>query len=589
MAKKIRQLDPETIRKIAAGEVVERPASIVKELIENSLDAGATTISIAIKNGGIDYIEINDNGEGIDPADLPAALELHATSKLNKIEDLNQILTFGFRGEALATINAAASVEIISATATSPAQRYYQQQLEPAARNQGTTVIVRELFRTIPARRKFLKSAHTEELNIRNIIKQLALANPEISFSYQTDAKPVFDLKPDSLTARAVKLLSGFNQPELIELTTSLNGINLQGIITHPRAAQKRASQFCFVNRRPVRANIVVAAVKKAYGNKIPPELNPGFILNLNLEQTEIDVNVHPRKEEVKFSAEALIFKTVLQAVDQALSTKLRSEFETRFGKAVATSEPRSGVLPGSFTISEPKTSYGKAATNPIAKLAPTELAFKFSEQLSQTAVVKIDSNFSDNSKQYLQIFNTYLLIERQGKLLIIDQHAADERIKYEKFKQQHQQGVVDQTPLLLPIEISLTSSNQANWQILSRELSKLGFSLELKGTDQLKITQVPTLIISKLNFDQLLQSIYNELEAAKLDFSELASKFDRVIATLACHSSIRAGEELPPAKVGKLLADLWQCQNPYTCPHGRPIVNEITKAELEKKFLRIK
>lgn len=597
---KIKKLSAETIRKIAAGEVVERPASIVKELVENSLDAAATQITVSIKNGGIDYLEVSDNGEGIAAEDLLAAIDLHTTSKLKTIDDLEEISTFGFRGEALASINAAASLEIVTATANGDANRLSGDdgetntaaKVEPAARNQGTTVIVRNLFRKIPARRKFMKAPHTEELNIRNLFKQLAIKHHKIEFHYIVDGKEIYSLKPTTKSERIIKLFSTLKADDLISLDSKMDGIKVSGYVSHPRAAQKRPTQYLYINGRNVKANIIIAAAKRAYSNKIPPELNPYLFLELTIDPKSIDVNVHPRKEEVKFSDESKLFKVVLHAVENSLNDHMRMEFAKRFA-----ADSNSPYIP---TKSSPEASK-QISKQQSYTTTTVQTAIDFSAGLLRDSgnsdyigrnsfnVGGSQDNQNNKNSNYYQIFDTYILMTKGDDLIIIDQHAADERVKYEKFKTQYTSGNIAKTPLLIPIEIELPNNvDKAHLIELLNALEKVGLSANL-NENKVIFNHIPTLIMQKLNVGNLLTEILTELEQEQIDFSQLEKRFDRVIATLACHSSIRAGDKLEPEKINKLIADLWQCQNPYTCPHGRPIVTEISKQELEKKFLRIK
>lgn len=589
---KIKKLSAETIRKIAAGEVVERPASIVKELVENSLDAAANQITVSIKNGGIDYLEVSDNGEGIAAEDLLAAIDLHATSKLKTIEDLEDIFTFGFRGEALASINAAASLEIITATANGEANRLFEadtkSKIEPAGRNQGTTVIVRDLFRKIPARRKFMKAAHTEELNIRNLIKQLAIKHHQIELHYIVDSKEVYSLKPASKSDRIVKLISTLKAEDLISLDSEVDGIKISGYVCHPRVAQKRPTQYIYINGRNVKANIIIAAVKRAYSNKIPPELNPYLFLELTIDPKSIDVNVHPRKEEVKFSDESKLFKVVLNAVENTLNEHMRLEFTKRF-----TADSTSQYTP---TKPSPIASKQKSYSAPNVQTAIDFSAGLLRDSGNSDYIGRNSFDFgasqngqNNKNSNYYQIFDTYILMTKGDALLIIDQHAADERVKYEKFKTQYTSGNIEKTPLLMPIEIDLPGNvDKTHLLALITALEKVGLTASI-SENKVTFDHIPTLIMQKLNIGNLLTEILTELEQEQIDFSQLEKRFDRVIATLACHSSIRAGDKLEPEKINKLITDLWQCQDPYTCPHGRPIVTEISRQELEKKFLRIK
>ncbi len=599
----IKKLPAELISKIAAGEVVERPLSVVKELVENSLDAGANQITVELLNGGIDLIRISDNGSGMDSEDLVMATQLHTTSKLSSIEDLESISSFGFRGEALASINAVADVEIV--TSKSEALSWNEGNVSPASRSQGTTITVKSLFRKVPARRKFLKSSRSEESGIRSFLKAISCARSEVSFEYIVDGKEVFSLKPDSFEARcawalglkAGDLYVGSDSPE------NLHSASVQLALAHPRYAQKRPSQIVIVNGRVIKDQLIASAIKKGYETKLPADLRPAFVAVLNFSGIDIDVNVHPRKEEIKFSDEKAIFGHILRQTAQILSTNMRSEFESRFNAIVGEAEPivkPYGPIEDENAGRNAASSWSRSNRNAGAALDFTAAILRDKEPTENTPFLNTGTatpvqNFQPTSAMapdFLQIFNTYILFDRESSLIIVDQHAADERVKYDRLLKQYTSKGIESAPLLLPMHITLDLKGGEPDSLLG-SLAKLGFDCELFGQElqakqAIKINSIPALLLDKNGILGRLEKFFDEL-MQEIDLSDLESEVNRAIATMACHGSIRAGQKLEKPQITKLIADLWESKDPYTCPHGRPIVWEISKPEIEKKFYRIK
>lgn len=604
---RIQVLPPEVVKKIAAGEVVERPASIVKELLENSLDAGATQIKVSIAAGGMDLICLEDNGAGIEEQDLGLALKLHATSKLTQIEDLDSIDSYGFRGEALASIAAVSDVSIITAIKGKMAFSISEESPTPtpASRSQGTTVVVKNLFRQVPARRKFLKSPASEEKAIRTLVKNFALVNPGIALIYANEGKEVFNLQPSQLKDRIVQLYK-IKTEDLIELkpepkvsrpseNPSELHLELTGYIGHPRVASKLPPQFLSVNGRIIKNQTITAAIKTAYGNKIPPELKPSFFTKIVIPTDYVDVNVHPRKEEIKFSDDKKLFSRVFHRVEELLATHMRAEFESRFAATNINASKPSVILEKDFPVtlfaSDSKISPAKITnhrdTSPASKI-DRDYSRKPANPYTPSTLPPLTEEV-----KFLQIFQTYLLIEKGNSLLVIDQHAADERIKYEAIKSELAAGEIQNTPLLIPSYIDIDNTGSSDIEELVLELNKFGFETEtfgeaVNGKTSLKISAVPLLLFNSQQLDNI-EKIARDLSDAELDTKVVEQKLDRAIATIACHSSIRAGQDLRPSQVQKLISDLWKCKDPYTCPHGRPIVWEVSRTQLEKNFYRVK
>ncbi len=592
----IKKLPAELVSKIAAGEVVERPLSVVKELVENSLDAGATQITVELLNGGIDLIRIIDNGSGMDGEDLAIATQLHTTSKLSSIEDLENISSFGFRGEALASVSAVADVEIV--TSKEEALVWSDGSIAPASRSQGTTITVKSLFRKVPARRKFLKSSRSEESAVRSFLKAISCARPEVSFEYIVDGKEIFNLKPDSFESRCAwalglktdELYTGSDSPE------SLRGAGVQLALAHPRHAQKRPPQIVIVNGRVIKDQLIASAIKKGYETKLPADLRPAFVAVLNFSGVDIDVNVHPRKEEIKFSDEKAIFGTILRQTAQILSTNMRSEFESRFIGIVGQAESREA--PSQKETSGWGRSNGSIARSTGAAIDFTAAILREKDPTNNVRLLEpspTTTSFQPAppvTQDFLQIFNTYILFDREDSLIMVDQHAADERVKYDRLLKQYTNKGIETAPLLLPMHISLDLKGGEPEALLT-SLQNLGFDcelfgLELQGKQDIKINSIPALLLDKNGILGRLEKFFDEL-MQEIDLGNLENEVKRAIATMACHGSIRAGQKLEKPQITKLITDLWDSTDPYTCPHGRPIVWEVSRSEIEKKFYRIK
>ncbi len=607
---KIRKLDSKVIQQIAAGEVVERPASVVKELVENSLDAGAGYIKVNVKDGGKTSIEIVDDGGGIAQSDLALSLELHATSKLVTLDDLNSIGSFGFRGEALASIKAVADIKINSATKDGAWEIDSEtNEISPTSRSQGTTIQIKNLFRKIPGRRKFLKSDRVEEQKIRGIIKAFAVINPQVSFEYIVDEKQVFNLSSDTVVQRISELYK-INEKDLIETPTSTADkdsknidLSISGTLGHPSIAGKRPVQLIWINGRLIKSGLINAAVKQAYSNKIPQTLSPQSFIVISIAGTEIDINVHPRKEEVKFSDEGRIFHEVKKAVESTLAKHMQSQFSERFQNEKV------------YSLAEEEEAYGnnrqfKAANSnnentakfsyPKSARINTQEALNFSKNIlsplpkprpsatTQNDIASNNTQFDGNTSNYMQAYLTYIVIAQNDKLLLIDQHAADERINYEKFMSKLSSSNNDKS-LLMFEEIVEVEAEIPVKKVLE-SLSEFGFEIEDFGSTAkkllLKITHVPSFLMQNTDFKTLVLEFIQTLEEGN-GKSNLDEIRDKLAATLACHGSIRAGRKLSQSEMAKIVDDLWKCKEPYTCPHGRPIVIELDKDKLEKLFYR--
>lgn len=583
MSDTIRLLSTDLINKIAAGEVVERPASVVKELVENAIDAKASEISLKIEQSGIQLIEVSDNGKGMDQANAQLALVEHATSKISTQQDLERISTLGFRGEALASIASVSQMQIHTYDGeTQPVLVTKNEDTvmtKPASgRNQGTTVQVKQLFANLPARRKFLRSLNTEFKHIYDTLINLALINPQVHFKFFRDQKLLLDLtRTATVLDRILQVHKGLSD-KLIELSYVSPQIKISGYIGHPDTSRfDKSQQYIFINQRPVNDSLIRKAVKEGFKNSLMLEREPVFLIYIDLDPDLVDVNVHPRKLEVRFTNPGLIFQAIKSSVTNSLQTKLKNDLHIKFkNNTAANHQFTSPIIESPLSL----ISTREQGINSVQQ----SLSFTknlLSENLSED---RIDERSGDFLTQgFLQVFLTYIVVPQNDLLLVIDQHAADERINFERIEQAFNTNqFLASQPLLLSEEINLSSGETATLSDNLAMLKQYGFYIEQLSSQAWQLTQVPEILAGK-DYLSSLQEIISSISTQKQNIS-----FNKLAATLACHSSIRAGQRLHDVEINQLISNLFKCHSPYSCPHGRPIIWEISKNELEKKFKRV-
>lgn len=596
-------LSPDIIAKIAAGEVVERPASVVKELIENSIDAESTQITIRIENAGINLIEVSDNGAGMSKEDAELAFKQHSTSKIQNLDDLYRISTLGFRGEALSSIAAVSDIKMLTSNKKDSTEiRIVQgtQKITGGSIEQGTIIQVKGLFSRIPARKKFLSSEATEFKHITDIFLKHAVAQPGISFKLIHNTKQIYNLPASQDLRTRVFDIWGKNIAEkTIPVSFDSPGLKIQGLVGHPEIARRnRSMYYLFLNTRPITSNLIGKAVEDAFHATKPPEYKPVFFINIVINPAEIDVNVHPRKMEVKFNNSKLIYSNVKhvvrRALEQFLSNSMKQQFNQQSEKYIEQTENRRENQKDAikFMDSEPRqyknTKFRKGLINkslnfteellePINRIEQEQKDTRMGIQQKDE---KLDIN---QSYKHQQFFNTYILIEKDNKLLFIDQHAADERINYEKImKEIEKKTSLTQQQLLVPQTIEL---DPADYELFKENLNlfkKIGLEFEPFGRRILKLSSIPV-IIREFDIEAFIKEIL-EQEIIELSEKEVLHK---AVATLACHGSIRAGRKMHPQEIDKMISQLFKCKKPYSCPHGRPIIWELGKYEIEKQFKR--
>lgn len=595
----LKKLPEELINQIAAGEVVERPASVVKELLDNSIDAGADQIKIRIDEGGISLIEVSDNGTGIDPENLSKIFDPHTTSKISSMEDLNKIMTMGFRGEALSTIKSVARVSVNSKYESAQIAHNLNfeegESSKKSARNQGTTITAKDLFYNIPARHKFLKSAETEYRKVLETVMPYFIQFPNIHFILEKNGKEVYNLPKTSddtsLEIERIKaVLKNKLTENLLEIKGEGAGSKVSGFVGHPSLHQSKTShQYIFINKRPIWDNGIAKSVHLGFKRLIPQGEKVPFIIAIEINPELVDVNVHPRKEEVKFINPFRVYSLVEEAVSKVLTSQ--THIQNDFGYQ-HTEFPRTSTTPQS-SISRGETP--KLFDSAISSYQNKTKEINFSRSSSQFDVGKslefskellTSSDQTDSGiKSAFQLFNKYIFLEFEGELWVMDQHAAAERITFEKLTNNYNSKPQDIQNLLVPVEIE---ASPAELSFVSENIvffNKLGFEIDI---DNMKVSiKSSPAYFQASNIEDIFKQLW-QLSDEQRDMKDSFEKAkENILATMACHSSIRSGQSLTPQEGIQLYKDLKKCENPYSCPHGRPVLWKMRLEEIDTHFER--
>ena len=619
---KINILPSEVFNLIAAGEVVERPASIIKELVENSIDAGATEIQISIEEGGIKKIRVVDNGTGIEPSEMDKVLLPHATSKIRTADDLSKIGTLGFRGEALASISAVSKIKITSKTKNQELGVVLSHDNTGIIKNQtgatdGTVVEVCDLFYCIPARAKFLKKPKTEETEITTLVSRYILANPNIAFKYVADGKTIYQSTGAGRKEALFAIYGKDAVDNTIEINRKFGDIVVSGFIGKPTYSKSnRTYQTLVLNGRYIQNLAVQTAVTTGYGDFLMKRQYPFYVLFIDMPLEDVDVNVHPNKLEVRFSANInlypIVFETVVRALHQNdYNPEVLSE-RTEIVRPIQTVEPKRGD--GTVYVSESKPltkidNYFDAANHlfgdkMVANAPAADLGFLKKEGNSvvniQTGEVVADStrktqvvtenkqltfNLAPEYKVVGKLFNTYLVIEQGSDVLFIDQHAMHERILFERLKDQIDNDNVAVQPMLFPHIFATNAAETVFLNDHKADFAALGFELEQFGENSFKISALPA-VCADMSITTFITAVLSNIK--DLSVEKTSDLIRDKLATRACKAAVKGGWDLTKEEIEKLLLDMQTENTPLRCPHGRPSVVKVSKSDIEKWFKRI-
>ena len=682
MSKKINILDDLTINKIAAGEVVERPSSVTKELVENSIDAGSTQIVIDIIDGGKKQIRITDNGSGILSSEVDKSFLRHATSKIEKIDDLYDLYSLGFRGEALASIASVSRLEMITKTKDEPLgtkvvlEGGKEVLKEPVGTKDGTTIIIKDLFFNTPVRQKFLKSTHAETINISDLINKLAIGNTNVQFKYINNGKLMLNTPGDGKLLSVVRSIYGKEIVDnLIEINEEGKYCNIHGYIGNNNIYRSNKNlQHIYINNRFVKSKIILDAISEAYKSIIPINKHGICFLNIDINPAKIDVNIHPTKMEIKFENDKDLYIEIRDLLKRKLlNTALIGRYES-YDKKLTVSEVKESYtdiqnnIPndiGNVSVATPKIDKAEEmgtfmslsdvlnksndkkesevidnkTTDNIAKLDKNDFKEANKEKLTHEinypkediklqsmenkkneyfidGVVDISKSFTfdelkdlsqidkdTNKEEDLQvdnvdnqnrfsltefrvvgsILNTYIVLEKNNSMYLLDQHAAHEKVLYEEYMKKFKSHKIDMQMLLDPIVIELSNVDMMKVENNIDLFLNFGFEIELFGNNHIMIRGVPT-IFGNPESEKFILQIIDNIDNLKNSYDLKDDKF----ASMACRAAIKANDKIHKVEMNKLLSQMETCENPFTCPHGRPTIVEISKKEIEKMFKRI-
>ncbi|HCT65049.1 MAG TPA: DNA mismatch repair endonuclease MutL [Lachnospiraceae bacterium] len=640
---KIHLLDNNTINKIAAGEVVERPSSVVKELVENSIDAGASAITVEIRDGGTTLIKISDNGRGIEKEQVKTAFVRHATSKIEKIDDLDTVYSLGFRGEALASIASVSQVEMV--TKTHEQEEGYKIEIsggniigeQEYAATDGTTINVKNIFYNVPARRKFLKKPTTESGYISDIVNKIALAHPEISIKYINNGNVMLHTSGNCDIKTSIFYVYGKEiSQKMIDIDCTENGFRIYGLLGKPELSRgNRNYENLFINGRFVKNDTISQAVEDAYKARLMVGKFPVFVLNLSLSADMVDVNVHPAKLEVRFRDDDVIYDFVYNAVLEVLKNRVlipEADWNSKPSvqvKQLMEGTPKPAYVPDKSVQQiinqdviaskhEPvKYSESKPIESNIEDLQKLYKSRMMSDEINggknilkekplsylpqeevQQSIMPADSlanppvkeepkkeSFFKNYKITGQIFSTYWIIEQDASIYLIDQHAAHERILFEEISNKFRSGKIVSQRLIHPLVVNLSEREKQLLKDNMELMQKFGFEIEDFGGVSYAVRSVPYIF---KNPEQI--GFFTEILDI-LDTGSVANVYDTKIypiATIACKAAVKANDKLSIQEAISMVEKLLKLDNPFSCPHGRPTIIELTKYELEKKFKRI-
>ncbi len=590
MSNKIHRLDDNLVNRICAGEVVERPSSALKEILENSVDANATQINIELQAGGTKQIKVTDNGSGIEADDLSLAIERHATSKLVNEDDLYAIKTLGFRGEGLASISSVSWFNLSSKPLEQDAGYTISnifgdiKPIKPISMRNGTIVEVNDLYNNIPARKKFLKTESTEFQHCKSVVERIAVSNSQIAVNLKHNDKDIYQLATTDLLHRIGDLFGQDYLDRYFEINEELTtGYKLSGYVYHPAYLKNNKNvQMFFVNGRFVRDKVLQNAIKQGFSGVLHHEHSPNYVLFLTINYDEVDVNVHPSKHEVRFrdssAVHSFVSRSIRKAVGQDFSTANSAQSTNVF-------EPTNQSLQVFNNINY-STNYDDNIVSawlakPIVQHAPTPSLFNsFIDNQAQE-----ESTYPLLGYAIAQLQGIYILSQSKDGMIVVDMHAAHERVILEKLKQQFQNDAITSQQLLLPMVVSVTAQEMEAFNIYKEQVSNLGLSIDIISDTQLVVRSIPMLLDDN-KISELVKDTLREL-AKYGNTNVLENHVEEVFSTMACHCAVRANHQLTIAEMNALLRDMEQTERANYCNHGRPTWFKLTIADLDKMFMR--
>lgn len=622
----IKILSPRLANQIAAGEVVERPASVIKELLENSIDAGATQLDVEVEAGGVKLMRLRDNGSGMSKDDLPLALSRHATSKIYELDDLEAVATLGFRGEALASISSVSRLKITSHNGEGESGwcaqaegREMETTLAPAAHPIGTSVEVRDLFFNTPARRKFLRTEKTEYTRVEDVLKRIAMSRFELGFSLKNNGKVIHSWRPAQTRAEKERRVAQICGPAFIDNTLFFDeertGLRLWGWVALPTFSRSQADlQHFYVNGRSIRDKLVTHAVRQAYQDVLYHGRHPAYVLFLEIDPAAVDVNVHPTKHEVRFRDTRLVHNFIFSALHKILAEVRPGDLAGRSAEGISQSEQtraeqleQHAVLSEQNTLGFGRDHYASAHTRPASLSVKEQIASyaaltfaeenpvnSFEQKSSSAQPAARAQTFAelDNDEDIpplgyaiAQLKGIYILAENREGLILVDMHAAHERITYERLKDQFQERCILSQPLLVPLSIAVSEKEATEAEDKVENFLQLGIGLERAGPETLLVREVPA-IFHKSDIEQLVRDVL-------ADFIEygnsrrIEENMNTLLSTMACHGAVRANRRLTIPEMNALLRDMEETERSGQCNHGRPTWTQMTLTELDKLFLR--
>jgi DNA mismatch repair protein MutL len=627
MTQNIIKILPDYIaNQIAAGEVVQRPESVVKELIENALDAGATTIAVMVRGAGKQLIHIIDDGRGMNEEDLRLSIKRHATSKVFTQEDLEAIMSFGFRGEALASIASVANLEIRTRRADTEfgwkliCEPNKKEVIEPTNCDQGTQIFVRNLFYNVPARRKFLKANLTEFRYISDTVTKFALAHPGIRFTFYDDNNLIFDAKADTPLERIRRVLGNSIAEQLMPVEYQTQYVKVTGYCGRPQIAKSsRSGQYLYLNNRSIQSKALSHAIFSAYEHLLEKTAHPVFVINLEVDPANIDINVHPQKHEVKFDDERFVYNILKKSIQEALQQhnivpevvfreqdskdpfqKLKFSDQQTPSDFIYVNKETGEVLDDSLrrqtNYSPAQNSFNPNVGSRSSSIPSRAMQNNLENRVDPRAVSAFDALFDElnsdvntsrtderTENHFWQLHRKYIIVQTPDGMTVIDQHNAHERILYEKALKAMNREFTNSQTLLFPVTEKINPSDKALIHDIKQELRDLGYSFEIDEED-LIIESVP-LDVTHGEESRSFIDVISQYE--EYDRVRQTDKRDNLAASFACKSAIKTGKKLSAEEMKKLFEDLFSCETPYVCPHGRPVVIEFSLKEFDGRFGR--